>query len=81
MPELAKKIKSAEILVFTTFNYFIIIQYKIFFKMRDHNIFRDNTFLTYWDIDPWGMGGNISDSPHFGEGHMGYISLNIAAYL
>ena len=42
--ELTKKAKTPK----TTFNYLIIIQYKISFKMRGHiAIFGDDQFLTY----------------------------------
>ena len=47
--KLAKKAKTAKILVFIIFNQLIMIQYQIPFKMRGHNtIFRDAQFLTYW---------------------------------
>ena len=36
--------------------------------------------MTYWDITPRGAWGpNILGSPHFDEGHRGYISLKIAS--
>ena len=64
--ELAKEAKTAKIWVFTTFNHLIMIQYKIFFKMKGHiTIFRGYQFLRYWDIVPQGHEGQYLGFPTF----------------
>ena len=66
MLKLAKNAKSAIILVFTTFNYLIMVQYKIFFEISARiNIFRDDQFLLYWDIVLRGHEGQYPGFPTF----------------
>ena len=67
--KLAKKVQTAKILVFITFNHLIMIQYKISFKVRGHiTIFGDGQVLTYWNIFPWGHGSQYLGFPTFWRG-------------
>ena len=42
-------------------------------------LFGDDWFFRYWGMAPGSLGAIISGCPHFGEGHRGYISLNIVS--